>query len=63
MSIRDGLRAVARSPSVRKAVTTSTLVAAGYPATGTETGETFARKLSAVDRCIELLSDSMVKLP
>lgn len=63
MSIRDGLRAVARSPSVRKAVTTSTLVAAGYPATGTETGETFARKLSAVDRCIELLSDSMGKLP
>ena len=63
MSIRDGLRAVARSPSVRKAVTTSTLVAAGYPSTGTETGETFARKLSAVDRCIELLSDSMGKLP
>ena len=63
MSIRDGLRAVARSPSVRKAVTTSTLVAAGYPAAGTETGETFARKLSAVDRCIELLSDSMGKLP
>lgn len=63
MSIRDGLRAVTRSPSVRKAVTTSTLVAAGYPATGTETGETFARKLSAVDRCIELLSDSMGKLP
>lgn len=63
MSIRDGLRAVARSPSVRKAVTTRTLVAAGYPATGTETGETFARKLSAVDRCIELLSDSMGKLP
>ena len=54
---------MARSPSVRKAVTTSTLVAAGYPATGTETGETFARKLSAVDRCIELLSDSMGKLP
>lgn len=63
MSIRAGLRAVARSPSVHKVVTTGTLVAAGYPPTGTETGETFARKLSAVDRCIELLSDSMGKLP
>lgn len=63
MSVRSGLQAVARSPSVRKAVTTGTLVAAGYPPTGTETGETFARKLSAVDRCIELLSDSMGKLP
>ena len=63
MSIRAGLRAVARSPSGHKAMTTGTLVAAGYPPTGTETGETFARKLSAVDRCIELLSDSMGKLP
>lgn len=63
MSIRAGLRAVARSPSVHKTMTTGTLVAAGYPPTGTETGETFARKLSAVDRCIELLSDSMGKLP
>lgn len=64
MSIREGLRAVARSPSgVRKAVTAQTLIAAGYPPTGTDTGETFARKLSAVDRCIEILSDSMGKLP
>lgn len=64
MSVVKGLRAVARSPSaVHKAVTVDGLVAAGYPPTGTETGETFARKLSAVDRCIELLSDSMGKLP
>ena len=64
MSIRSGLRAVARSPSgVRKAVTAQTLIAAGYPPTGTDTSETFARKLSAVDRCIEILSDSMGKLP
>ena len=63
MSVSKGLRAVARSPSVRKAVTAEALVAAGYPAAGTETGETFARKLSAVDRCIEILSDSMGKLP
>lgn len=64
MSIREGLRAVARSPSgARKAVTAQTLIAAGYPPTSTDTGETFARKLSAVDRCIEILSDSMGKLP
>ncbi len=62
MSVSKGLRTVARSPSVRKAVTAEALVAAGYPAAGTETGETFARKLSAVDRCIEILSDSMGKL-
>lgn len=60
----NGLRAVARSPSLHsKAVTVDTLVAAGYPAAGTETGESFARKLSAVDRCIEILSDSIGKLP
>lgn len=60
----NGLRAVARSPSLHsKAVTVDTLVAAGYPVAGTETGESFARKLSAVDRCIEILSDSIGKLP
>ena len=60
----NGLRAMARSPSLHsKAVTVDTLVAAGYPAAGTETGESFARKLSAVDRCIEILSDSIGKLP
>ena len=63
MSIRNGLRAVVRSPSAQKALTAGTLAAAGYPVTGIDTGETFARKLSAVDRCIELLSDSMGKLP
>ena len=64
MSLTSGLRAVARSPSQRtKAVTVDTLVTAGYPAEGTETGESFARKLSAVDRCIEILSDSIGKLP
>ena len=64
MSMSNGLRAVARSPSLHsKAVTVDTLVAAGYPVAGTETGESFARKLSAVDRCIEILSDSIGKLP
>lgn len=58
-----GLRAVARSPSVRNAVTVDTLLAAGHTPTVVDTSETFARKLSAVDRCIELLSDSMAKLP
>ena len=39
---------MARSPSLHsKAVTVDTLVTAGYPAEGTETGESFARKLSA----------------
>ena len=63
MSVAKGIRAVARSPAVRKAVTADTLVTMGYPAAGTDTGESFARKLSAVDRCIEILSDSMGKLP
>ena len=63
MSISDGIRAVARSPSARKSVTADALVAMGYPSAGADTGETFARKLSAVDRCIEILSDSMGKLP
>ncbi len=63
MSIARGIRAVARAPTTRKSVTVDTLVSAGYPVGGTETGETFARKLSAVDRCIEILSDSMGKLP
>ncbi len=63
MSLRDGIRAVARSPSSHKALTAETMIAAGYPAGGGETGETFARKLSAVDRSIEILSDSMGKLP
>lgn len=63
MSIQKGIRALAGVPAVQKSVTADTLVAAGYPATGTDTGETFARKLSAVDRCIEILSDSMGKLP
>ena len=64
MSIRDGLRAVARSPSgMRNAVTVSSLTAAGYSPAAADTSETAARKLSAVDRCIEILSDSMAKLP
>ena len=65
MSIVKGIRAVARSPSrqVRGAVTVDSLTASGYPSGGLDHGEAYARKLSAVDRCIEILSDSMAKLP
>ena len=62
MSMGDGLRAL-KKPDVSNATTVETLVAAGFPAAGAEPPETAARKLSAVDRCIEILSDSMAKLP
>lgn len=65
MSMSKGLRAMSRSPTVRKSLTMSNLIAAGYPsaAAGVEVTEENARKLSAVDRCLEILSDSMSKLP
>lgn len=63
MSMSQGIRAVARSPSVKNAVTADTLTAVGYSPTTLDASETAARKLSAVDRCIEILSDSMAKLP
>lgn len=62
MSARNGLRAIVR-PSVQNAVTAAELVAAGLPAAGAEVNETTARKLSAVDGCMEILSNSMAKLP
>ena len=63
MSIIKGLRAAtARSPTVSKTVTVSSLTASGGLAVG-EDPQSAARKLSAVDRCIELLSDSIAKLP
>ena len=46
MRITQGIRAVARSPSVRKAVTEASLIAAGYSSAGTDTGETFAPTLA-----------------
>lgn len=62
MSIIKGLRAAtARSPTT-KTLTTATLSAAGGLAAGEEPLSA-ARKLSTVDRCIEILSDSMAKLP
>lgn len=63
MSLINGLRAAtARSPT-RKAVTVETLAAAGLSIPGAESPENGARLLSAVDRCIEILSDSVAKLP
>lgn len=65
MSIRDGLHAAVRrsAAKVSKTVTMDALTAAGYPVGTVDSGETLARKISAVDRCIEILSDSIGKLP
>lgn len=63
MSILKGLRAAtARSPTARKAVTVETLTATGGLAVGADV-QAEARRLSTVDRCIEILSDSVAKLP
>ncbi len=62
MSVKRGLQYLARSPT-RKAVTPAALVAAGYPTAGVEDPEAYARKLSAVDRCMSILAGSMAKLP
>lgn len=62
MSMSKGLRHLARSPT-RKAVTAAGVSAAGYPSGGGEDPETYARKLSAVDRCMSILAGSMAKLP
>lgn len=63
MSVLKGLRAAtARSPTVSKAVTVETLAATGGLAVGADV-QSEARRLSTVDRCIEILSDSVAKLP
>lgn len=63
--LERGLRAAMGSPPhIRNDTTVSTLTAAGYPASGLQsTSERNAMKLSAVDRCVEVLSDSIGKLP
>jgi len=64
MSLGKGLRAAVGRPSPHvKSVSVATLTSAGYPAAGAGTSAETARKLSAVDRCMEILSDSMSKLP
>ena len=62
MSMSKGLRHLARSPTL-KALTAAGVIAAGYPSGGGEDPETYARKLSAVDRCMSILAGSMAKLP
>jgi phage portal protein BeeE len=65
VSMSQGLRVMSRSPAVRKSFTMGNLITAGYPSVSAsvEVTEESARKLSAVDRCLEILSDSMSKLP
>lgn len=63
MSMTNRLRlAVSRPQQVRNDVTVKTLAASGGLAVG-ELTETTARKLSAVDGCMEILSNSISKLP
>ena len=63
MSISGGIRAMARPPTRRKAVTAAGLVTAGYPSHSVGDPAEYARKLSAVDRCMSILSGSIAKLP
>lgn len=61
---RGVLALLGNTPQVRNAATVSTLTAAGYPSGGVESaGARSAMKLSAANRCIEVLSDSIGKLP
>ena len=63
MSIRKGIRALGRSQP-QNAAATAPMAAASYPiGSAGEIGETAARKLSAVDACIEIVSNSIAKLP
>ena len=64
--LERGVRAtMGGRPHIRNETTVATLQAAGHPsATGLQdTTATAAMKLSSVDRCVEVLSDSMGKLP
>lgn len=64
MSLSDNLRAaLGVRADVKNAVTVESLVAAGAFPGGEAITEENARKLSAVDGCIEILSNSMAKLP
>lgn len=62
MSMRSGLRQLSRRP-IRNDVTVASLAASGGLAIGSDVTETTARKLSAVDACMEILSNSIGKLP
>ena len=58
-----GLMALSSPPHIRNDTTVATLTAASAFAAGDCTSASSAMKLSAVDRCIELISDSIGKLP
>lgn len=60
-----GIRAsLSGRPHIRNETTAASLIAAGYPASGvTDSSASAAMKLSTVDRCVEILSDSLGKLP
>ena len=63
MSMMKGIQAI-RRPAASNALTTQTLIASGVPSSGLiDDAPSMARKLSAVDRCIEIISDSMAKMP
>lgn len=63
MSITSGLRAIRRQPA-KDALTVQSLISSGVSSSISVDGPaSFARKLSAFDRCIEIRSDSMAKLP
>lgn len=63
--LERGIRAAMGSPPhIRNDTTVATLTAAGYSGANLQdTSANNAMKLSAVDRCIEVLSDSLGKLP
>ena len=60
--LERGLRSVLQRPSVQNAAAPRALSAGGFAPVGGASAEN-AMKLSAVDRCVEVLSDSMGKLP
>ena len=62
MSVLDGLRSVVR-PSPRNETVLTERIFAAPTGTAYDGSADAARKLSAVDRCIEILSDSIGKLP
>ena len=57
-----GIRSMTRAPAVRNSTTVASLTAAGALAVG-DTSISGAMKLSTVNRCIEVLSDSIAKMP
>lgn len=63
MSIRKGIQALGRGQPQNTAAA-APMATASYPiSSGGELSETSARKLSAVDACIEIISNSIAKLP